>query len=127
MKKTKEFLGENRFFLAVMAVLLFLNIRFDFYYIKTGSMGKSLPVGTIAIVNTDAKAQEGDIFAYQNGKNVIIHRIIAIDEEGYIFKGDANLSQDAAKVTKEQLVGKVIVKIKWLVPWVRMIEDFKEP
>ncbi len=35
MKKTKEFLGENRFFLAVMAVLLFLNIRFDFYYIKT--------------------------------------------------------------------------------------------
>lgn len=90
-------------------------------------MGKSLPVGTIAIVNTDAKAQEGDIFAYQNGKNVIIHRIIAIDEEGYIFKGDANPSQDAAKVTKEQLVGKVIVKIKWLVPWVRMIEDFKEP
>lgn len=127
MKKTKEFLGENRFFLAVMAVLLFLNIRFDFYYIKTGSMGKSLPVGTIAIVNTDAKAQEGDIFAYQNGKNVIIHRIIAIDEEGYIFKGDANPSLDAAKVTKEQLVGKVIVKIKWLVPWVRMIEDFKEP
>ena len=127
MKKTKEFLGENRFFLAVMAVLLFLNIRFDFYYIKTGSMGKSLPVGTIAIVNTDAKAQEGDIFAYQNGKNVIIHRIIAIDEEGYTFKGHANPSQDAAKVTKEQLVGKVIVKIKWLVPWVRMIEDFKEP
>lgn len=95
--------------------------------LDTGSMGKSLPVGTIAIVNTDAKAQEGDIFAYQNGKNVIIHRIIAIDEEGYIFKGDANPSQDAAKVTKEQLVGKVIVKIKWLVPWVRMIEDFKEP
>lgn len=127
MKKTKEFLWENRFFLAVMAVLLFLNIRFDFYYIKTGSMGKSLPVGTIAIVNADAKAQEGDIFAYQNGKNVVIHRIIAVDEEGYIFKGDANPSQDAVKVTKEQLVGKVIVKIKWLVPWVRMIEDFKEP
>lgn len=127
MKKTKEFLWENRFFLAVMLVLLFLNIRFDFYYIKTGSMGKSLPVGTIAIVNADAKAQEGDIFAYQNGKNVVIHRIIAVDEEGYIFKGDANSSQDAVKVTKEQLVGKVIVKIKWLVPWVRMIEDFKEP
>lgn len=122
MEKTKRFLWENRFFLATLAFLLFLNLRFDFYYIKTGSMEPTLPVGSIVIVDRNEKAQEGDIFAYQNGKNVVIHRIIAVDEEGYLFQGDANPSQDAAKVTRKQLVGKVTAKIKLLVPWIRLLE-----
>ncbi len=122
MEKTKRFLWENRFFLVALALLLFLNLRFDFYYIKTGSMEPTLPVGTIVVVDRNEKAQEGDIFAYQNGKNVVIHRIIVVDEEGYLFQGDANPSQDAAKVTREQLVGKVTAKIKLLVPWIRLFE-----
>ena len=122
MEKTKRFLWENRFFLAALALFLFLNLRFDFYYIKTGSMEPTLPVGTIVVVDRNEKAQEGDIFAYQNGKNVVIHRIIAVDEEGYLFQGDANPSQDAAKVTREQLVGKVTAKIKLLVPWIKLLE-----
>lgn len=122
MEKTKRFLWENRFFLAALALLLFLNLRFDFYYIKTGSMELTLPVGSIVVVDRNEKAQAGDIFAYQNGKNVVIHRIIAVDEEGYLFQGDANPSQDAAKVTREQLVGKVTAKIKLLVPWIRLLE-----
>ena len=122
MEKTKRFLWENRFFLAALAFLLFLNLRFDFYYIKTGSMEPTLPVGTIVVVDRNEKAQEGDIFAYKNGKNNVIQRIIDVDEEGYLFQGDANPSQDAAKVTRKQLAGKVTAKIKLLVPWIRLLE-----
>ena len=61
----KRWIGNNRFFLLAVAILLFLNVRFDFYYIKTGSMEPALPVGTVVIVDTDAnaviRAQEGDI------------------------------------------------------------------
>ncbi len=85
-------------------------------------MEPTLPVGTIVVVDRNEKAQEGDIFAYQNGKNIVIHRIIAVDEEGYLFQGDANPSQDAAKVTRKQLAGKVTAKIKLLVPWIRLLE-----
>ena len=123
----KRWIGNNRFFLLAVAILLFLNVRFDFYYIKTGSMEPALPVGTVVIVDTDAnaviRAQEGDIFAYQSGKNVVIHRIFSIDEEGYTFKGDANPSADAAKIARSQLIGKVIAKLKILVPVIRCFES----
>lgn len=123
----KRWIGNNRFFLLAVAILLFLNVRFDFYYIKTGSMEPELPVGTVVIVDTDAnaviRAQEGDIFAYQSGKNVVIHRIVSIDEEGYTFKGDANPSADAAKIARSQLIGKVIAKLKILVPVIRCFES----
>lgn len=122
MGRMKRFLWENRFFFLALLILLFFNLKLDFYYIKTGSMEPVLPVGTIAVVDIGAKAQVGDIFAYQNGRNVVIHRVIAVDEHGYTFKGDANPSQDAAKVTGEQLVGKVVVKIKLLAWWIKWMK-----
>lgn len=118
--------GNGFFFLLAIAALL-LYLRFDLFYIKTGSMEPALPVGTVVIVDTDAnaviRAQEGDIFAYQSGKNVVIHRIVSIDEEGYTFKGDANPSADAAKIARSQLIGKVIAKLKILVPVIRCFES----
>lgn len=111
MGRLKEILWSNRFFFLAEAVVIFLNVQFDFYYIKTGSMEPELPVGTIVVVDADAQAKVGDIYAYRSGKNVVIHRIVAADEEGYTFKGDANPSTDAAKVTESQLAGKVVLKL----------------
>ena len=54
----KRWIGNNRFFLLAVAILLFLNVRFDFYYIKTGSMEPALPVGTVVIVDTDIRVPE---------------------------------------------------------------------
>lgn len=120
-ERMKEILWSNRFFFLAVAVVIFLNITFDFYYIKTGSMEPELPVGTIVVVDADAQAKVGDIYAYQSGKNVVIHRIMAVDEEGYFFKGDANPSMDAAKVTEKQLVGKVVLKVTSLAPALRWL------
>ena len=121
MRKMKEILQGNRFFFLAVAVVIFLNVQFDFYYIKTGSMEPELPVGTIVVADTNAQAKVGDIYAYQSGKNVVIHRIIAADEEGYTFKGDANPSTDAAKITESQLVGKVVLKLTFLAPVLRWL------
>lgn len=117
----KEILWTNRFFFLAVAVVIFLNVQFDFYYIKTGSMEPELPVGTIVIVDADAQEKVGDIYAYRCGKNVVIHRIVAADEEGYTFKGDANPSADAVKVTESQLMGKVVLKLTFLAPVLRWI------
>ena len=53
----------------------------------------------------------------------MIHRIVSIDEEGYTFKGDANPSADAAKIARSQLIGKVIAKLKILVPVIRCFDS----
>jgi hypothetical protein len=44
----------------------------------------------------------------------VIHRVIAITEDGYVFQGDANGNPDSSLVLQEQLIGKVVWKIPWL-------------
>lgn len=119
MEGIQRILWNNRYFLIAVAMVLFLNIRFDFYYIKTGSMEPELPVGTIVVVKPDAKASIGDIYAYRSGRNTVVHRIIAVGKEGYTFKGDANPSADATKIAEGQLLGKVVLKITVLAPVLR--------
>lgn len=107
----KRWIGNNRFFLLAVAILLFLNVRFDFYYIKTGSMEPALPIGSIVVVDLAAEPEIGDIFAYRAGTMVVIHRIIAKDGDNYTFKGDANASPDISPVAGEQILGKVTIKL----------------
>lgn len=119
MEGIQRILWNNRFFLIAAVLVLFLNIRFDFYYIKTGSMEPELPVGTIVVVDAAQPVSIGDVYGYRSGRNVVIHRIVAVDGEGYTFKGDANPSTDAVKVTEGKLAGKVILKITVLAPVLR--------
>lgn len=52
----------------------------------------------------------GDMAIYQRTKNsiTIIHRIVRVDENGYVFKGDNNAGLDEI-VKKEQIIGKVLI------------------
>lgn len=58
--------------------------------------------GIEIIPQTEEELQVGDIVAYNNSKNLIIHRIVSIekDEQGtfYTLKGDNNPSNDTQKV-----------------------------
>lgn len=61
----------------------------------------------------------GTIIEYQLGDNVVIHRITQIgkDIDGNIIfttKGDNNDSEDSAKVTKEQVLGEIKLRVKYL-------------
>lgn len=102
--------GNGLFVLLAIAVFL-LHLRFDLFYIKTGSMEPALPIGSIVVVDPVAEPEIGDIFAYQTGTMVVIHRIIAKDGDNYTFKGDANASPDISPVADEQILGKVTIKL----------------
>jgi signal peptidase len=110
----KSFWENNRLFLIVLAVLLLLLIRYDRYYIRTGSMEPEYPVGTLVLIDHYRKPEVGDVYAYRTGDTVVIHRVIAITEDGYVFQGDANGNPDSSLVLQEQLIGKVVWKIPWL-------------
>lgn len=113
---------KNGVFLTIAVLVLMLNLRYDLFYIKTGSMKPALPVGSIVVADPYAKAKVGDIFAYQAGEKIIIHRIVEINGETYIFRGDANGTNDAAQIKQSQLVGKIILTLNFFAPVVRILE-----
>lgn len=88
--------------------------------IATASMYPEIEVGDVVIVKKceikDIK--EGDVIEYQIEGQKIIHRVTKIEIEKNILKittkGDNNNSEDANPVYQEQLIGKVIFKVKYL-------------
>ena len=88
--------------------------------VVTDSMVPAIPVGSILIgvpVETE-EVQVGDIIAYRiEEKNkyfspIIVHRVVGITEDGFIFQGDNNIEPDDKVVRKAQILFKIILQIE---------------
>ena len=53
----------------------------------------------------------GDIIMFNTQGTTVTHRIIGIEAEGYVTKGDANNAEDTDRVKYENVVGKVFLVI----------------
>lgn len=124
MRAIKHVIKDNGVFLILLTAIILINVRFDFFYIKTGSMEPELPVGSVVMVNPNAKPKLGDIFAYENHGSTVIHRIVGMEGDGYVFQGDANPSPDGAVVEKSQIIGKAVARIRFLAPVIRAIQSY---
>ena len=62
--------------------------------VLTGSMEPTLSANDLVIVRERDSYELGDIVVYQDGKSLVIHRIIEIDGETVTTKGDDNDSED---------------------------------
>ena len=124
MRAIKHVIKDNGVFLILLTAIILINVRFDFFYIKTGSMEPELPVGSVVMVNPNAKPKLGDIFAYENHGSTVIHRIAGIENGSYIFQGDANPSPDGAAVEESWLIGKAVIRIRFLAPALRAIQSY---
>ena len=88
--------------------------------IATGSMEKEICVGDVAIIQkcNGNDVNVGDIIEYQMEGYTVIHRIIEKKQENgefhFVTKGDNNISPDNEIVRENQLIGKVIFKIKYI-------------
>lgn len=88
--------------------------------IASGSMEKTLSIGDIVIIRkcNANDVNVGDIIEYQMEGYTIVHRITEkIQRKGVFYfktKGDSNQTEDREEVKQEQLIGKVIFKIRYL-------------
>lgn len=76
--------------------------------ITSGSMWPSLKKGDfILIKGIDSKEEikVGDIIVYKNPKGFTIHRVIQMDEDTLVTKGDANNTNDSP-IKYEEIIGK---------------------
>ena len=74
-----------------------------------GSMLPTLNNGDMVFFRSNDNLNIGDIAVYEppNMNYDIVHRIVDIKENGYIFKGDNNMNPDPFVVARERIKGKV--------------------
>lgn len=77
----------------------------------SGSMSGSIEVNDLIITHTEKDYKTGDIITFKNNSSLVTHRIIEVNENGFRTKGDSNNTEDENEVTKEQIVGKVVLVV----------------
>lgn len=86
----------------------FLETDYPMASITSGSMWPALKQGDLILikgVSSKEEIQIGDIIVYRNPKGFTIHRVIKLNENTLITKGDANNVEDAP-VKYEEVIGK---------------------
>lgn len=78
--------------------------------VLSGSMEDRLSVDDLVIIKATDHFVVNDIVLYQDGDNLVIHRIIEIDGDTVITKGDANNVADEP-INKSQIKGVLVYDI----------------
>lgn len=80
---------------------------YSIFEVATGSMQKTINVGDAVLIKLNGNYEVGDIVTYKNGNDFITHRVVSIDDDYIITKGDNNNVNDNP-IDKSLVVGKVI-------------------
>ena len=121
----------------VVAIILAIWFAVGIFPIKpvaiaSGSMEPELYIGDVVMIQkcNANDVNVGDIIEYQMDGYTIIHRIIEKTQRKgeyyFITKGDSNNSEDIEEVRENQLIGKVIFKIRYLgypAIWLHIVEE----
>lgn len=90
------------------------------FEVITGSMSGTIEVGDVIIVQITKDVEENDIVVYKEENSFITHRIIKMNEQTIITKGDANNSEDK-EISKSQVLGKVVKIIPNVAIWKKVL------
>lgn len=74
----------------------------------SGSMSDTIEVNDLIIAKAQESYEKDDIISFLHGSSLVTHRIVEVQEDGYITKGDANNTPDPEPVSREKVVGKVV-------------------
>jgi len=113
---------------ALVLILFVVFLLWYFYSLKalesplavvaSWSMDPTLHVGDIVVIRKLSKYNVGDIVLYHNicgtDQKIIVHRIIDIDDDIYVLKGDANPFEDHCKPSEREIFGRVEIVIPYL-------------
>ena len=88
---------------------------FDYYIfeVKSGSMENTIHINDYIIVKKTNDIKLNDIVTYKKDNYYITHRVIDIDGNKVITKGDANNLQDD-EINRKDIIGKYICKSDFL-------------
>lgn len=86
---------------------------FSNFAVLTGSMEPTINVGDEVIVKITKDVKTNDIITYRENNSFVTHRLIRIEKNQLITKGDFNNAEDDP-IDKDRVVGKVVLIIPFL-------------
>ena len=86
---------------------------YGFLVVVTGSMEPEIEQEELIVIKEFNEYNVGDIVTYETDGYLVTHRIVQINNDEIITKGDSNNEEDL-KISKNQIVGKVIYHSKAL-------------
>lgn len=99
----------------------YINIfGYSIFEVATGSMKDTINIGDAVLIKLDSKYKVGDIITYQSGNDYITHRVVSIDHDYIITKGDNNNVNDNP-IDKKLVVGKVIKILPKVGVWKKIL------
>jgi len=101
---------------------VFFSPDYSLYVVRSGSMAPAVNVGDVVIAGPVSAGgiKPGVIVTYEIGKNLITHRVLSIDGNTLITKGDANNDPDPQPVRFSQVKSLYLFKI----PYVGYVSGF---
>jgi len=82
-------------------------LGYSYFVVGSGSMSGAIEVNDVVFVKITKDVKPNDIVTYKSVDDIIVtHRLISIDKDKYILKGDANNVSDDP-ITEDQIIGKV--------------------
>ena len=110
LNKIKEILIRILYILILIYLIIFIPIFWGYkpLVVISGSKEPILKVGGILYYENYNinEFKEGDILVYKTKKHIISHRILKINNNNFITKGDANEKVDRKSVNYNQILGK---------------------
>ena len=103
----------------------YINIfGYSIFQIETGSMSGTIEIDDIVLVKLGKSVSENDIVTYKKGNDFITHRIIKLEGNSFIAKGDNNNSQDE-ETSVDNIVGRVVLTLHNIKVWKAVFSDIK--
>ena len=90
--------------------------------VLSGSMEPTLSVNDFVLVKAEDSYEVDDIVVYQSGNSLVIHRVVEIDGENIIARGDANNVNDDP-VPMIYIKGRLICAIPFVGAVLRMLKS----
>ena len=93
--------------------------------VASGSMQPTLDLNDVLLVKVNEQdLKVNDIIAYKTEDSIVTHRIIMIDNDNLIVKGDANNTVDSP-IKRDQVIGKIVKVFPHLGIWKKVLTEPK--
>lgn len=86
---------------------------FGIAIVLSGSMEPEISINDLVIIKKKDSYKKGEIIVYQKENTLIVHRIVSINKNEIITKGDANTLIDDP-IIKSDIKGKIIFSIPFI-------------
>ena len=93
---------------------------YSIFEVATGSMVNEINIHDAVIVKINDEYNVGDIVTYKSGNDFITHRVISMENDYIVTKGDANNVSDNP-IDKALVLGKVVKVIPELGIWKKVL------